>query len=45
ELSDWNLTADGHCTECGVPCAGVFDGPKGDWGARRLPVRLSSMRL
>jgi pyruvate formate lyase activating enzyme len=40
-LGDWNLTPDGHCTGCGVPCAGVFDGPKGDWGARRKPVRLA----
>jgi pyruvate formate lyase activating enzyme len=42
-LSDWNLTDDGHCTNCGTLCAGVFDGPAGDWGSRRLPVRLSEM--
>ena len=40
-LSDWNLTDDGHCTSCGARCAGVFDGPPGDWGARQLPVRLA----
>jgi pyruvate formate lyase activating enzyme len=40
-LSDWNLTNDGHCTKCGTRCAGVFDGPPGEWGARRMPVRLS----
>jgi len=39
-LSDWNLTGDGHCTACGTPCAGVFDGPPGTWGARRVLVRL-----
>lgn len=39
-LSDYNLTDDGHCRFCGTPCAGVFDGPPGRWGARRLPVRL-----
>ena len=39
-LSDWNLTDDGHCKSCGAQCAGVFDGPPGDWGAKRLPVRL-----
>ena len=39
-LSDWNLTADGHCNNCGTPCAGVFDPKPGDWGAKRLPVRL-----
>ena len=40
ELSDWNLTDDGHCTACGTRCAGVFHGKAGDWGGRRLPVRL-----
>jgi pyruvate formate lyase activating enzyme len=40
-LSDWNLTADGKCNRCTTPCAGVFEARKGDWGARRLPVRLS----
>jgi len=39
-LSDWNLTADGCCTRCGTPCAGVFEAQPGDWGARRQPVRL-----
>ncbi len=39
-LSDWNLTADGCCNQCGTPCAGVFEAGPGQWGARRLPVRL-----
>jgi pyruvate formate lyase activating enzyme len=39
-LTHWHLTADGRCEFCGEPCAGVFDGPAGTWGARRLPVRL-----
>ena len=41
-LTDWHLTADGHCDHCGTPCAGVFDARPGQWGSRRLPVRLSS---
>jgi pyruvate formate lyase activating enzyme len=40
-LSDWNLTHDGHCNSCGTLCAGVFEDRPGNWGARRLPVRLS----
>ncbi len=40
-LGAWGLTDDGRCASCGAPCAGVFDGPPGDWGPRRLPVRLS----
>ncbi len=41
-LLDWSLTEVGHCRHCGTPCAGVFDGPPGDWGARRQPVRLAA---
>jgi pyruvate formate lyase activating enzyme len=44
-ISEWNLTDDGHCTSCGAQCAGVFDGPAGDWGAKRQPVRLSDFAL
>jgi pyruvate formate lyase activating enzyme len=39
-LSDWNLDADGKCSACGTACAGVFEAGHGDWGAKRLPVRL-----
>jgi pyruvate formate lyase activating enzyme len=39
-LGDWNLTDDGRCRNCGTPCAGIFEGRPGSWGARRLPVRL-----
>lgn len=40
-ILSWRLTGDGHCRECGAPVAGVFDGPPGEWGARRMPVQLS----
>jgi len=39
-LSDWRLTADGKCASCGTPCAGVFEASHGNWGAKRMPVRL-----
>ncbi len=42
-LSEWGLTADGRCSGCGAPCAGVFDSTPGSWGARRMPVRLSGI--
>ncbi len=42
-LTAWNLDDDGHCSECGTPCAGRFDGPPGSWGARRMPVRLADV--
>ncbi len=40
-LTRWTLTDDGCCQACGERCAGIFDGPPGEWGARRLPVRLA----
>ena len=39
-LSTWNLDEIGRCLSCGEPCAGRFDGPAGDWGARRLPIQI-----
>jgi len=41
-ITDYNLTADGRCTHCGTPCAGHFADKPGDWGAKRLPVRLAN---
>ena len=40
-ITKWKLSDDGHCCACGARCAGIFDGPPGRWGARRLPVRLA----
>jgi pyruvate formate lyase activating enzyme len=40
ELTHWHLTDDGHCQTCGTPCAGVFSGPPGAWGARRMRVDM-----
>ena len=42
QLQGWNLTDTGNCRACGTPCAGRFDGPPGQWGRRRLPVRMSA---
>jgi pyruvate formate lyase activating enzyme len=44
ELSTWKLTPEGNCPSCGTPCAGVFEAQPGDWGAKRLPVRLANFR-
>ena len=41
ELSTWGLDAVGRCARCATPCPGVFEQAPGDWGARRLPVRLA----
>ncbi|MFI5913829.1 AmmeMemoRadiSam system radical SAM enzyme [Dactylosporangium sp. NPDC051541] len=40
DLVDYGLTDDGRCRGCGHLVPGVFDGPAGTWGRRRLPVRI-----
>jgi pyruvate formate lyase activating enzyme len=42
ELTRWELDAGGRCRHCGTPCPGVFEGPPGAWGARRLPLPLGT---
>ncbi|MDH3690826.1 MAG: AmmeMemoRadiSam system radical SAM enzyme [Gammaproteobacteria bacterium] len=42
ELTAWGLDDGGHCNRCGTACAGVFQGPPGQWGRRRMPVRLAA---
>jgi len=43
-LSTWNVAVGGNytgnCNKCGTPVPGVFDGPPGKWGAKRVPVRI-----
>ena len=39
-LTAWNLTAEGTCDGCGEPLPGLLEAGPGDWGPRRLPVRL-----
>ncbi|QSB06917.1 AmmeMemoRadiSam system radical SAM enzyme [Natronoglycomyces albus] len=44
---DWHVIGayavsdSGACLRCGYELPGVFAGPAGSWGARRLPVRFS----
>ncbi len=40
-LGEYGLDDTGHCVHCGTQLPGVYDGPQGRWGARRLPVRLA----
>jgi len=40
ELGKWNME-NGRCRSCGYEIAGRFEVRAGDWGARRLPVRLA----
>lgn len=43
ELGEWNINERGACNRCGTAIAGVFAQQPGQWGARRLPVRLQGM--
>ena len=40
-LSDWNLSDEGRCNNCGTHCLGKFTDYPGTWGARRQAVRLA----
>jgi pyruvate formate lyase activating enzyme len=42
-LGSYALSDDGRCQACGARLPGVFAGPPGSWGRRRLPVRLTPM--
>ncbi len=42
ELGQWRLDSNGHCDNCGTAIPGHFASKPGNWGARRIPVRLSA---
>jgi len=44
-IEGYRLTESGACRHCGHQLPGVYDGPVGGWGARRLPVRLADPHL
>ncbi|MGB1007160.1 MAG: hypothetical protein ACPGVX_08270 [Thalassobaculaceae bacterium] len=41
-LSEWRLDDAGCCAACGTALPGVFDGPAGAWGRKRLPVDIAA---
>jgi len=42
-LGEWNLDPTGRCKKCGTACAGRFEASPGNWGAKRLPIRISEV--
>jgi pyruvate formate lyase activating enzyme len=44
QLGTWQLTDSGTCRKCGTQIPGVFAGAPGNWGARRVAVRLGGAR-
>ena len=39
-ITAWNLTGDSSCPDCGTTLPGVFEARPGDWGERRMGVRI-----
>ena len=44
-ITEWHLGPEGRCPSCGSACPGVFETRPGDWGAKRLPVRMQDYGL
>jgi pyruvate formate lyase activating enzyme len=44
DLGRYALDDQGHCLQCGTQLPGVYDGPAGSWGRRRLPVFVGNGR-
>jgi pyruvate formate lyase activating enzyme len=40
EITAWRLTGGGCCSTCGAVIPGAFEARPGDWGQRRVPVRV-----
>jgi pyruvate formate lyase activating enzyme len=45
QLGDYDLNSQGQCLHCDQPIPGVFDGPEGHWGPRRVPVRINARNI
>ena len=43
-LRRYELSDSGACGHCGYQLPGVYSGPAGTWGRRRMPVQLTSLR-
>lgn len=40
ELGEYRLDGDGKCRDCGAQLSGVFNGPPGEFGRRRIPIAI-----
>jgi pyruvate formate lyase activating enzyme len=41
-ITAWRLTRDGRSSECGTAIVGAFEASPGDWGPRRVQVRIGN---
>ena len=42
QIKTYRLDARGHCTDCGAPLAGRFDQTAGNFGRKRIPIRMDA---
>lgn len=40
EITAYHLDNQGSCEFCGHKCPGIFEGPAGDWGRKRMPLAI-----
>lgn len=45
EIKTWKLDDNGQCPNCQTPLAGVFDEKCGNWGRKRVPVRIGTDKI
>ena len=41
-FTDWNLSEEGACKNCGTVCPGVFEAKPGTWGSKRTQIKLAA---
>lgn len=41
QLLEWHLDANACCQQCGTKLAGVFENLPGNWGPKRVPVKIT----
>ena len=41
DVINWRLTGDGRCGICSTAIPGLFETRPGNWGRRRVPIRIS----
>jgi pyruvate formate lyase activating enzyme len=44
-IDRYAVSDSGQCGSCGARVPGVFEGPAGDWGPRRQPIRIAAPSL
>jgi pyruvate formate lyase activating enzyme len=40
DIPTWRLTGDGRCSICSTAIRGFFEAHPGNWGRRRVPIRI-----